>query len=64
MGAKHNLPSLENAMMDSPDRENFDGTERSRSRKMISYCLNMVPKFLPLGVGVLDVFKTETFFVK
>ena len=25
MGAKHNLPSLENAVMDSPDRENFDG---------------------------------------
>ena len=25
MGAKDNLPSLENTVMDSPDRENFDG---------------------------------------
>ena len=25
MGAKHNIPSLENAMMDSPDLEHFDG---------------------------------------
>ena len=25
MGAKHNLPSLENAVMDSSVQENFDG---------------------------------------
>ena len=25
MGAKHNLPSLENAIMNSADQENFDG---------------------------------------
>ena len=24
MGAKHNLPSLENAVMDLPNQENFD----------------------------------------
>ena len=25
MGAKQNLPSLKNAVMDSPDQENFNG---------------------------------------
>ena len=40
MGAKHNLPSLENVIMDSPDREHFDGGVGGVVGKKITFGLN------------------------